>query len=85
MDLNVRSCEASGISLIDDRCSADEELFETFNKTSVGVLTNSFLMFRSTTMTEGPVTMLFSCILEVCFAPCAEVCLHIAELFHELV
>lgn len=73
MDVNVRSCEASGIPLIDDKCPVYDDLFKVFNKTAVGVVTNNFLMFRTTTMVEEPVTMLFSCVLEVCYAPCAEV------------
>ena len=69
-DLNVKSCRASSVPLVTDRCPDDEELFPTLNKTSFGCLETDFNMFRPTTMTSGPVSLYFSCQLEVCYSPC---------------
>ncbi|KAH3737389.1 hypothetical protein DPMN_043981 [Dreissena polymorpha] len=71
-DINIRSCDASGISLIEARSPVDGALFRGFNKTSRGVVVNSFAMFRTTSMRREPVSMMFSCVLEVCYAPCVE-------------
>ncbi|XP_053397958.1 uncharacterized protein LOC123552473 isoform X2 [Mercenaria mercenaria] len=64
--------DASGIQLVVDRCPVDEDLFDTFNKTSVGAVQNKFQMFRTTSSNPEPAGMLFSCLVEVCYAPCVK-------------
>ncbi|XP_060585225.1 uncharacterized protein LOC132741146 [Ruditapes philippinarum] len=71
-DISAKSCFASGITLIEDRCPVSDDLFNVFNATAVGYLSNTFSMFRPTSISGGPYEVVFTCILEVCLWNCDE-------------
>ncbi|XP_045199166.2 uncharacterized protein LOC123553527 [Mercenaria mercenaria] len=71
-DISAKSCFASGITLIEDRCPVDEDLVGLFNSSAVGYLSNTFSMFRPTSISGGPFEVVFTCILEVCLWNCDE-------------
>ncbi|KAL4232877.1 hypothetical protein ACF0H5_007564 [Mactra antiquata] len=69
-DINPKSCYASGITLYEDRCPVSDDLLGFFNTTIVGTTSNTFSMFRPTSLGGGPVEVVFTCILEVCDGTC---------------
>lgn len=72
-DITAKSCYASGITLLEDRCPVDDYLFGQFNSTGHGYLHLTFDMFRPTNIAGGPTEVVFTCIIEVCLWNCPEV------------
>ncbi|KAK3095131.1 hypothetical protein FSP39_010654 [Pinctada imbricata] len=70
-DITAKTCTASTISVIENSCPTDTELFPAFSKPSQGSILASFGAFRTTDLSGGAVTMTFSCTLQVCLGSCA--------------
>ena len=72
-DIIPKACWASTINLIEDKCPMDENLFSGFTGLSAGYISNTFYMFRPTTMLGGKYDVTFTCLLEVCMYTCEPV------------
>ncbi|KAL4219721.1 hypothetical protein ACF0H5_020135 [Mactra antiquata] len=52
-------------------CPADIELFPVIDRTTQGVLQAQFGAFRTTSLSGAPVSMVFTCTLQVCLGACS--------------
>ncbi|KAK3095307.1 hypothetical protein FSP39_013030 [Pinctada imbricata] len=70
-DIKAKYCSASGIPLIGDYCTLDDDLFPNFWKLRQGHLLSEFGAFRPTSLEGGAVLINFTCVVKLCQGYCS--------------